>query len=153
MKIKLSNVSLCKFFIQITKVNTYFYTWIHSIELFILVVRMKLTFVFSPAPGAKLSLFFAVTEYLFHTWRQVYSNRRNNNLPFIPQMHLTYQIKLITGFILTWAIRRVPYVKEQNLTLPEHLRSSLFLLMIYVMFFDRSCMPIVLETIINILVL
>lgn len=54
-----------------------------------------------------------------------YFGNNNNNFPFIPQMHLTYQIRCITGFIITWAIKRVSYVKDP--TLPEHLRSSRFI--------------------------
>ena len=40
-------------------------------------------------------------------------------------MNVTYRIRLFTGFVVTWATRRVPYVEQDLLTLPEHLRSPL----------------------------
>ena len=44
-------------------------------------------------------------------------------IPF-PFMNVTYGIlRLFTGFVLTWATRRVPNVKQDLLTLMEHLRS------------------------------
>ena len=38
-------------------------------------------------------------------------------------MNMTYRIRLLTGFVITWATRRVPHVEHDLLTLLEHLRS------------------------------
>ena len=37
--------------------------------------------------------------------------------------NVTYQIRIITGFVLTCATRRVPHLEQDLLTLPEHLSS------------------------------
>ena len=40
-------------------------------------------------------------------------------------MNVTYRIRLLTGFVITLATRRVPHVEQDLLTLPEHMRSPL----------------------------
>ena len=39
-------------------------------------------------------------------------------------MNVTYRIRLFTGFVITWATRRVTHAEQFLLTLPEHLRST-----------------------------
>ena len=39
--------------------------------------------------------------------------------------YVTYRIRLFTGFVISYATRRVPNVEQDLLTLPEHLRSPL----------------------------
>ena len=58
-------------------------------------------------------------------------------------MNVTYRVRLFTGFVITYSIRRVPHVEQDLLTLPEHLRSPLvfggFRVVYSLVFYVVSC--------------
>lgn len=54
-------------------------------------------------------------------WRRICSNCRYHNDVFFPS-YMTCRIRLITGFVLIWANRRVSHVEQDKLTLPDHLK-------------------------------
>ena len=63
------------------------------------------------------------------------SNRFTDDIGYVPYIvttihfpfHHEYDLPncLFTGFVITWATRRVPHLKQDLITLPEHLRSPL----------------------------
>ena len=73
----------------------------------------------------------------------------NGYVPYVattipsPFMNVTYRIRLFTGFVTTQATHRVPYVEQDLLTLPEHLRSPLVFggvrVVYFLVFYVVSC--------------
>ena len=59
-------------------------------------------------------------------WYWICSLRVTTIIPF-PFVNVTFRIRLFTGFVIIWATRWVPYVEQDKLTLPEHLRPPLFI--------------------------
>lgn len=64
--------------------------------------------------------------YLFHRLGRILFNRRNQNSVLLFR-ECNFGIRLISGFVVRRATRRVPHVKDDLFPLPEHLISSRFL--------------------------
>lgn len=64
--------------------------------------------------------------YMLYRWRWTFSNRRDHNPVFLfSETDLT--IRLIIGFIISWASWRMQHVVDDMLTLPEYLITPHFL--------------------------
>ena len=72
------------------------------------------------------SIYFTLVDRYGITVSQMISDMFLMSLLQYPSLftNVTYRIRLFTGFVQTYATRRVPNVEQDLSTLPEHLRSS-----------------------------